>query len=140
MFFRHTLPQFLVSARSARGALATDAGSLHQTVSGSCRSASGNLAAQREIGGTEPSDTTAPCPGESQNTVVADASCITRDLGKNYSEQAIRRRERETVAWLRAAPWRGGRDLADTVAWCRRQHTASIARQRADEAARRMGR
>jgi hypothetical protein len=47
-------------------------------------------------------------------------------------EQTIRARERATIAELRARPWSAGRYLADTVAAARRQHSASIARSRAE--------
>ncbi len=47
-------------------------------------------------------------------------------------EAGIRARERQTIAWLVEKPWLAGRDLADTVRACRRAHTESIARERAD--------
>lgn len=45
-------------------------------------------------------------------------------------ERAIRQRERALVRWLREAPWRGGRSLADIVRTARRRHRESIARSR----------
>jgi hypothetical protein len=51
-------------------------------------------------------------------------------------EAGIRTRERQTVAWLVEKPWLAGRDLADTIRACRRSHTESIARERADRGAR----
>jgi len=45
----------------------------------------------------------------------------------------VRQRERDAVRWLHEAPWRAGRYLAETVSWCRRLHTESIARQSCSE-------
>ena len=46
-------------------------------------------------------------------------------------ERVIRAREREMVRWLAEKPWLAGRDLAGTIATCRRRHSESIARSRA---------
>ncbi len=51
-------------------------------------------------------------------------------------ESGIRARERQTVRWLVEQPWLAGADLANTIAACRRAHTESIARERADRGAR----
>lgn len=47
-------------------------------------------------------------------------------------EAGIRARERQTIAWLIAKPWLAGSDLPHTVSQCRRAHTESIRRERAD--------
>lgn len=46
------------------------------------------------------------------------------------AERRIRAREREVVAWIHEKPWRAGSALAETVAHCRKIHTASIKRSR----------
>jgi hypothetical protein len=47
-------------------------------------------------------------------------------------EMAIRAREQRTISELRVERWIAGRSLSRIVSYCRRIHTASIARSVAD--------